>query len=562
MAQDTVAQIKDRLSIVDVVGSVVKLRKAGRSYVGLCPFHKEKTPSFHVSLERGSYHCFGCGEGGDIFTFTEKTEGVDFKGALKILAERAGVVLEYSGGDKKEKNRAERLREAMARAAEFYTAQLVEGGAAYSYARSRGLHAETIKEWSLGYAPDSWRALLEHLAALGFANDELLAAGLIKEAVEKPGTYYDRFRSRLMFPIRDTAGRVVGFTGRALALDEPAKYLNSPETELYHKSEILFGLDRAKDAIRTRSFALLVEGQMDLLMAHQAGWPNSVAVSGTALTPFHLALIKRYAQNLMLVLDADPAGFAATAKAAELALKAGLRVKIVALPAGKDPADLLVEDSKDFGDRVKEAKSVIEFFLSTLAEREKNAQRFFREAEKIVVPLVAAIPSPLDRDRAIETLSRAAGMSPDAIKEAIRRLPKVHEVRLSAVAESHSSVVAHKESAREIRARALAAIASAYPGTPLAELVGKEYNRIVDAPLAAGVSEADIFSIETAFSENPPEDAADDLIRAFEEAHLREAYQEMIGELRRAEAAGEQTAIEEAQRSVEAFSKRLRAFSR
>ncbi|HVB19873.1 MAG TPA: DNA primase, partial [Candidatus Paceibacterota bacterium] len=331
MARDTVAEIKDRLSIVEIVHPYVKLVRAGRSLRGLCPFHKEKTPSFHVSPERGTWHCFGCGLGGDGFSFIEKIEGVDFKGALKILAEKAGVTIEYSGGTNREDaSKKERLHALMSRASEWYAGKYASSPAE-KYAKKRGLADETILTWRLGYAPDAWRALLEALTAEGFAVGELLAAGLIKEADGKPGTYYDRFRNRLMFPIRDLAGRVVAFTGRALAEDDLAKYLNSPETDLYRKSEILFGMDAAKDAVRTRGFAMLVEGQMDVLHAHQAGFQNAVALSGTALTERHLGLIKRYGENLMLVLDADQAGFSATARSAALALRAGLRVKAARL---------------------------------------------------------------------------------------------------------------------------------------------------------------------------------------------------------------------------------------
>ena len=308
MAGDTVQQIKERLSIQDIIAPYVKLRRAGRSLVGLCPFHKEKTGSFHVSSERGTWHCFGCGEGGDGFSFIEKIEGVDFKGALKILAEKAGVVIEYSGGKSKEEaSKIDRMRALVSRASEWYAGKL-PGSPAEAYAKKRGLTDETIAAWRLGYAPEAWRALLEALSAEGFSIQELLAAVLIKEADGKPGTYYDRFRNRLMFPIADATGRVVAFTGRALAEDDMAKYLNSPETELYHKSEILFGMDRAKEAIRVRKFTMLVEGQMDVIHAHQAGFQNAIALSGTALTDRHVGLMKRYSENVMLVLDADPAG--------------------------------------------------------------------------------------------------------------------------------------------------------------------------------------------------------------------------------------------------------------
>ncbi len=279
---DTVEQIKAKLSILDVVSPYVKLTKSGRNYKGLSPFNKEKTPSFYVNVERGTYYCFSSGQGGDQFEFIQKMEGVDFKGALKILAEKAGVEIVYQGGgaSKQDKDKRDRLYEAMARAEALYTAGLLEGkgieGSAYAYALSRGLSEDTIRTWNLGYAPDAWRMVLEKLNEAGFTNAELVAAGLVKEADEKKGTWYDRFRKRLMFPIRDSAGRTVAFTGRALDPNDQAKYLNSPETELYKKSEILFGMDKAKDAIRTRGFALLVEGQMDLLHLHQIGFTNKV----------------------------------------------------------------------------------------------------------------------------------------------------------------------------------------------------------------------------------------------------------------------------------------------
>ncbi len=327
-----------------------------------------------------------------------KIEGVDFKGALKILAEKAGVEIEYSGSSRENRSRTERLREVMSKAANFYVTQLTKEGDGYTYAKKRGLTDETIEGWGIGYAPDGWRALLETLTLEGFKQEELAAVGLIKEADGKPGTWYDRFRNRLMFPIRDSAGRVVAFTGRTLSAEEQAKYLNSPETELFHKSDILFAMDKAKDAIRTRGFTLLMEGQMDTLHAHQAGFQNTVALSGTALSDKHLSLMKRYSENLMLCLDADAAGLAATAKSAIAALRAGLKVKAVRLPSGKDPADLITEDAKEFTKRVKEAVPVVEFFLTVLAERERNAHRMVTTAEKIVLPLIAAIKSPMERE--------------------------------------------------------------------------------------------------------------------------------------------------------------------
>ncbi len=556
---DSVAQIKERLNIEDVIAPYVKLTRAGKSLRGLCPFHKEKTPSFHVSPERGSWHCFGCGLGGDGFSFIEKIEGVDFKGALQILAEKAGVVIEYSGkGNREDTTKKERLLALMARASEWYAGKLL-GSLAQIYAHDRGLNGGTIAAWRLGYAPEEWRALLEALTAEGFTIPELLSAGLIKEADGKPGTYYDRFRNRLLFPIRDAAGRVVAFTGRALAPDDLAKYLNSPETELYHKSEILFGMDRAKDAIRTRKFTMLVEGQIDVLLAHQAGFENAVALSGTALSSRHLNLMKRYSENLMLVLDADAAGLTATARSAELALREGLRVKAARLPSGKDPAELIEEDVQEFTKRIKEAKPIVDFFLTELAEKERDPHRLVRAAEQIVLPLINAIPSPMEREHFMQSAARTLGLSSETIRESLRRLPKLQETPGSSSVERTAAVPA-----RDTRSQVILAVLHAYPDTPLANRVKTEYLRITEAPELPSetLPESALFSAEQMFGESPSEDAADELLRAFEEAVIREAYQEAVNNLRRAEAAGEAGSVERAQAACTKLSARLAAFGR
>ena len=562
MAKDTVAEIKERLNIQDIVAPYVKLRRAGKSLVGLCPFHKEKTGSFHVSAERGTWHCFGCGEGGDGFSFIERVEGVDFKGALKLLAEKAGVTIEqYGSGEREDKSKKERMREAMSRASEWY-ANNIKGSPGEAYAKKRSLTEDTIRAWRLGYAPEEWRALLEALTAEGFSTTELLAAGLIKEADGKPGTYYDRFRNRLMFPIHDVAGRVVGFTGRALAADDLAKYLNSPETDLYHKSEILFGMDAAKDAIRTRGFAMLVEGQMDVLHAHQAGFQNAIALSGTALTERHLGLLKRFSENLMLILDADLAGFKATARSAALALQQGLRVKAARLPEGKDPADLISEDAKDFAARIKNAKPIVEHFLAELAEKERDSHRLLRAAEHIVLPLIAAIPSPMEREHFMQSAGRTLGLSTEAVRESLKRLPKLQEVGNGSFVQR--SATPAQRSAKDIRSEKLLAVLHAYPETPLANRVKSEYIRITEAEQLPQIvlPEPVLFQAEQTFGEEPSEDAADELLRAFEEAVIREAYQEAVMNLRRAEAAGDAVAIENAQEACAKLSGRLSAIGR
>ena len=568
MAGDTVQQIKERLNIQDIVSSYVKLRRAGRSLVGLCPFHKEKTPSFHVSPERGTWHCFGCGLGGDGFSFIEKIEGVDFKGALKILAEKAGVTIEYSGSSRERSSRTERLREVMSRACEWYAGKLA-GSPAEAYAKRRGLTDETISAWRLGFAPEAWRALLEALTAEGFTVSEMLAAGLIKEADGKQGTYYDRFRNRLMFPICDSAGRVVAFTGRTLEAGDQkdgvqtAKYLNSPETELYHKSEILFSIDKARNAIRTRGFTCLVEGQMDVLHAHQAGFENAVALSGTALSERHLSLMKRFSENLMLILDADTAGLKATARSAELALRHGLRVKAVKLPLGKDPADFISEDVKDFSLRIKNAKPIVEFFLAELGEKERDPHRLVRAAKESVLPLINAMSSPIEREHVIQVTARSLGLSHESVREELKRMPKLFDVsdRTTTV---QGTVTPPARSPAETRREQLLAILHTYPNTPLAERVRSGYCRITEAGQLSPqtLPESALFLAEQAFGDNPGEEAADELLRAFEEAVIREAYQESIIHLRRAEAAGDAVEIIHVQARCASLSARLAALGR
>ncbi|MES2995064.1 MAG: DNA primase [Patescibacteria group bacterium] len=563
MAADTVEQIKAKLTIVDVVGQYVKLTKSGRYHRGLSPFNKEKTPSFFVNIERGSYYCFSSSQGGDMFTFVEKMEGVDFKGALKLLAEKAGVELVYERGTGADKGKLDRLREALGRAEAFYAEQLIPKGAAYEYALSRGLTPESIKTWNLGLAPDSWRVVLEKLTADGFTQNELLAAGLIKEADGKKGTWYDRFRNRLMFPIRDSAGRTVAFTGRALSADDQAKYLNSPETELYKKHEILFGMDKAKDAIRTRGFTILVEGQMDLLMLHQIGFQNTVALSGTALSKEHLALMKRYADNLMLALDADRAGLAASLKTATLALASGMRIKAVKMPLGKDPADLAKDTPQDFTRRVSEAKPIIEFFLETLASTEKDPHRLILEAERTVLPLLASIQSPMEREHFVGVAARMLGSSPDAIRNGLKRVDIAQPENAALRAPgAPAAVVQARAKASERTILQIRAIIESYPDTALAERLKNEYSRIIGAGIPdEPVPERILFESGIAFGEAPEETAADDLTRTLERAVLSERLTDATMRLRLAESANDLEAIQIVATECKDLAARLSSFS-
>jgi DNA primase len=601
---DTVQQIKDRLSIVEVVQPYVKLTRAGKYWRGLSPFSKEKTPSFYVSPDRGSYYCFSTSQGGDHFTFIEKMEGVDFRGALKVLAEKAGVeIQQLRPEDRQRADQRERLYEVMRAAEQFFAAALSDTSAAFAYARERGLTPETIRAWNLGLAPSGWRGLLEKLSADSFTPKELASAGLIKEADEKPGTWYDRFRSRLMFPIRDTAGRTVAFTGRALEKDEQAKYLNSPETDLFHKSDILFGMDRAKDSIRGRGFAILVEGQFDLLLLHQAGFTNTIALSGTALSSTHLSLIKRYADNLMLALDADRAGLAAAAKSALAALQAGMRVKAVRLPQGKDPADVVSEDGgKTFAELVKNSQSIIEFFLSVLSAQETDDFKLMRRVEETVLPLVVAVKSPLERNRYVEIVARAISQTPEAVREALPKAAAATQSSPSSYlssgrgdvpangahgaysaesaghlrkipASGTSSPMSPEQQALQNRRTLIFGAIQAYPNTALAERLKSEYARITgvspadfaiqagssspESERSAGGDERAAFEAELAFGEDPHEHAGDELLHAFERMILRDALKAATKKLQAAEAAGNSEAISQAAQECQDLSRRI-----
>jgi len=420
---DTVQQIKDRLSIVDVVSQYVKLERAGSSLRARCPFHAERTPSFHVSPERGTYHCFGCGVGGDIFSFVEAIEGLDFKGALKVLAEKAGVEIVYERGGKEKKDERDRLFELMETAAIFYSSRLSD--AAKKYLKERGLHGTTLKEFRLGLANDAWSEASEYFKTKKFTDNEIIDAGLAKK--NERGSLTDKFRNRIMFPINDSAGRTVGFSGRVFgekASPEAPKYLNSPETVLFHKSRILYGFDRAKLAIRKHNCAVLVEGQMDLLASHQAGWGNTVAVSGTAFTLEHASLIRRMTENLVIALDADEAGIKAAGRAARAALQGGLNVKVAQLPQGSDPADLILKEGKEaWSSAIREAKDIITFLLDVLDEHSKGKDRFRRAVESIVLPFLSDVRSPIAREQYQREIARRLDVSEAAVAEALSKVP-------------------------------------------------------------------------------------------------------------------------------------------
>lgn len=423
-----VEQIKDRLSVVDVLQNYIKLEKAGKNFKARCPFHNEKTPSFFVSPERDSYYCFGCGAKGDIFTFTEHFEGVDFVGALKLLADRAGV--ELSPNSYQDSNPHKRLYEALEDAAKFFEAEYKKNKETQKYALSRGVTEKTAFAFRFGYAPAEWRALHDHLLAKKYTLDELKRAGLIKQKASdddapKETGYYDVFRSRLMQPVFDASGRVVAFSGRILGKesDTAPKYINSPETPVFKKSETLYGFDRAKLSIRKYNFSILVEGPIDLVMAHQAGFTNTVAVMGTAFTAQHVEKLRRLSTNMVIALDADDAGIASAQKTARLALAAGLDVKVSALPDGKDPGDVLKEDPDLWKKSIREATHIVDFLLAYITKHHTKDERSLKQRiRNEVLPYVSLIENKIDQAHFITRIATTLAVDESAVIEELAKV--------------------------------------------------------------------------------------------------------------------------------------------
>ncbi len=435
-------EIKERLDIVDVVSDYATLQKSGRNFKALCPFHTEKTPSFFVFPERGNWHCFGsCGTGGDIFSFVMKKEGIDFGAALRILAERAGVTLVSKQKERAEDKEAERLYLINEAAAQYYHHLLLNAKAAEIARRhlsERGISKETIDSFQLGFSPDSWDALYQHLEGRGYKGDELLSAGLV--IAKEGGGFRDLFRNRLMIPIRNEGGRVVGFGARALDGTTP-KYLNSPQTAIFDKSGLLYGIDRAKGAIREQSQAIIVEGYMDVLAAHQYGMANVVASMGTSLTQRQVGLIKRLTRNVALALDADAAGDQATLRGLEVARQAFSEritampdwlggttklqgnLKVILLPEGKDPDEVIRERPEEWHRLIDEASPLMDYFFKAVTSRLDLSNEGGKSAAVAqLLPLISEIADSVERELYLKRLSQLVGVDEKTLAGKAARL--------------------------------------------------------------------------------------------------------------------------------------------
>ena len=422
IAEETIREIRERIDIVEVVSSYVALKRSGHNHLGLCPFHGEKTPSFNVNSAKQIFHCFGCGVGGDVFSFLMRMEGLAFPEVVRKLGERVGIRIEEEAVSPAELRRREE-RERLARinevACDYYHQILLdgpEGAAGRQYLRKRGYDGEMARTFRLGFAPERWDGLVEHLTRKGFDAKEARELGLIRPGKEGRGDY-DLFRNRLLFPIIDLGGKVAAFGGRVLD-DRLPKYLNSPESPLYHKGRMLYGLAQGREAMRKNDTAIVVEGYFDHLALYRAGFANAAATCGTALTEEHGRLLHRYAKKVLLLFDQDQAGRKATFRAMEVLLPLGLSVAVVPLDAGEDPDSFLVKAGPDaFTERLNQARPVLEVYLDALLDEQGDGIEGRARATEEFLARLKLVPSEIERGLYLRNLAQRTGLAQDLLEK-------------------------------------------------------------------------------------------------------------------------------------------------
>lgn len=417
--QDDIELVREKVDLVELVRQYTPLTQTGRNFKGLCPFHTEKTPSFFVRPDKGMYYCFGCQRGGDLYTFVMEKENITFGEALELLAKRAGVTLtqtrDASRGQKKE-----RILHVLSAANEFFRQQLStsEGAKAREYLLARGLTEATITAFQLGYAPDSWDATSTYLLKNGYRQEEIIDAGLAIVSSKSRAGAYDRFRGRVMFPIIDHLGRIVGFSGRTLESSEQAKYINSPETVVFSKGSVLYGYDKAHETARKKDYTILVEGNLDVISLHQAGITNVVAPLGTGFTSQQLKLLARVSPRLMIVFDADDAGVLAAQRAAIEAATEGFEVKVATLRSGKDPDEAVKSNFEQFKRDLADAQSAFIFFLIRARKQFPGQSSYdFKQVAQYVFPFIQAISNNTVREQTLEQLSRELSLTFAALEK-------------------------------------------------------------------------------------------------------------------------------------------------
>jgi DNA primase len=447
MAESPKDLIKEKIDIVDFIGSYIPLTRTGKNWKALCPFHKEKTPSFMVSPERQTWRCFGCGASGDIFTFLMKYENLEFGEALKILAEKAGIELKKISPQ--EYKYVGLLYDLNDLAKKFFINQLENNKKAFNYLLERGLKPETIAEFEIGYAPLSGDELSIYFINAGYTPEDLIRAGLVIR--NEQGKIFDRFRGRIMFPIHNHLGKVVGFTGRILPeleSEDVGKYVNSPETPIFKKSKILYGFWKTKNFIREKNSVFLVEGQMDFLASWQAGIKNTVASSGTALTESHLSTLRKLTDNLIINFDNDPAGQEAGEKAIDMALNFDFNVKIVVFRNFKDPAEAVLDNPQNLFDAIESALSAPEFYFEKyLKSQNKFSREYLKEIQAVLQKLLN-IESPVERNFWIKKLSEKTSIDEKILIEEAQKLAQKTKISFPKATENQNEVLPQKKFTR------------------------------------------------------------------------------------------------------------------
>jgi DNA primase len=428
MPDAVIEQIKQRIDIIELLSEYLRLQKSGGNWRALCPFHHENSPSFMVSQDKQIWHCFGCDKGGDIFAFIQEMEGVDFPEALKILAQRANVTLtQYNPS---QQQRKQQLLNAVALAQQFYAQalrQAPEANVARDYLTQRGLGADSIEQFGLGYSYADWSRLKDYLKAQGVNETDQVAAGLIMhQATQGKGSgYYDRFRGRVMIPLHDSNGIVVGFTARTLNPNEPAgKYINSPQSELYDKSSLVFGLFRAKQAIKKLNATLIMEGNLDVITAQQHGFPNAVGTSGTAFTEQQVKQLKRYSLNLLLAFDLDAAGEKAADRGIDLALKENMNIKVVRWPEEyKDPDECIRANPAAFKQAIRDAIGIVDYwFMQASKDLQLNRVEHKKLLVQRILPKLAKLSDPVEVAHYVQQLADVVRVDANLLQEQVRKL--------------------------------------------------------------------------------------------------------------------------------------------
>ncbi len=422
-------EIRERLDIVQVISEYLQLKKTGANYSAVCPFHSEKTPSFFVSPSKQIFKCFGCGESGDVFKFVMKIEGLEFKEALPILAKKAGVELKKE--PLQQRTKKQKMYEICELATKFFQKQIKsskKGKEAQEYLEKRGITKNLIEDWRIGYAPNIWRSLSDFLVGKGYKREEIIKAGLAIESENKNATPYDRFRGRIIFPIFDLQNNVVGFGGRIFeekieGETKPAKYINTPNTPIYDKSKILYGLNKSKTEIRKKEKVILVEGYTDVILSHKSGILNIVSSSGTSLTPYQLKILSRYTKNLILGFDMDIAGESATKRGIDIAQILGFDIRIISLPEGRDPADVANENPEKWKEAIEKTKSIIDFYFEkAFLKYDKNTLEGKKQISELLLPFFSRLQNKIEEAECVSRLSKELNLKEEIIWEELRKI--------------------------------------------------------------------------------------------------------------------------------------------